>query len=328
MIRINYKEIIIKKIIDPDDIIYPLSCDLFGDPKVLYHGTSSKFSKNIETNGWRINDQPYAIDDVGYICNISEILFYFGGGYSILRPFTLGTSNAYLNKKRASFTSNYWMARRFASVEGGETINAIFYALKEFKDLLNSEEKIQNHINSLKVYYDKFKDMLQNIRNTNLNIHIIKDNYNRYKKAIEMSNNNKFLRITFEKCQKLLEKYRPLVENVYGVVYVLKIRPEWFENWIIPYNSATQTDYLAAVDIESESIIAKVEFPNGITNYFPASNHPLPLPWALDEFKKYLSENYYAIKNTFLEKYIHDLNKKEKKYDENDNLDSFTKGKK
>lgn len=307
----DHKEIIIKKILNPDDIIFPLSRDLFEDPKVIYHGTSSKFSKSIETYGWRINDQPYDIDDVRYICNISELLFYFGGGYSILRPFTLGTFDAYLNKKRASFTSNYWMARRFASVKGGETINAIFYAMKNFQDLLNSEEKIQNHINSLKVYYDKYKNMLQIIKSTDPNIHIIKDNYSGYKKAIQMLNNSKFLRSASEKCKKLIEKYNPLVEDVYGIVYVLRIQSEWFENWKKPYNSAVQTDYLAAVDIESESIIAKVEFPNGITKYYPASNQPLPLAWAIDEFKEYLSENYYAIKNTFLEKYVH-LNNKEK----------------
>lgn len=311
MIRIDHKEIIMKKILDPDDIIFPLSRELFEDPKVLYHGTSSKFSKNIETYGWRVNDQPYDIDDVRYICNISELLFYAGYGYAVLRPFTLGTSDAYLNKKRASFTSNYWMARRFASVKGGETINAIFFAIKEFQNLLNSEEKIQNHINSLKVYYDKYKNILQNIESTDQNIDSIKDNYNRYNTAIEKLNNRKFLRIEFEKFKKLIEKYKPLVEDVYGVVYALKIRPEWFKNWMKPYNSATQTDYLAVVNIEPESIIAKVRFPNGITKYYPASNQPLPLPWTIEEFKKYLSEKYYAIKNTFLEKYVH-FNNKEK----------------
>ena len=150
MIKIGYKEIIIKKILDPDDIIYPLSREFFENPKVVYHGTSSSFSKKLETYGWRENDQPYDIDDIRYICNISELLIYFGNGYAVLRPFTLGISDAYLNEKRASFTSNYWMARRFASVKGGETINAIFFAIKEFQNLLFSEEKIQNHINSFK----------------------------------------------------------------------------------------------------------------------------------------------------------------------------------
>lgn len=50
---------------------------------------------------------------------------------------TLGVSDYYLEKEMPSFISSYWMARSFALVLGGETINALFEALNDFINLLN-----------------------------------------------------------------------------------------------------------------------------------------------------------------------------------------------
>lgn len=70
--------------------------------------------------------------DIKNICELMESLDYRNKGYAVLRPYTLGDANYYLKNKMPSFTSNYWKARYFVSVPGGETVHNLVEALNEF----------------------------------------------------------------------------------------------------------------------------------------------------------------------------------------------------
>jgi phage-related protein len=296
----------LEKIIDnPDEVCYPLSRELYEDSKIVYHGTSSSYTEIIETKGWCRNDQPYEMNDIKFICELLESLDYRNKGYAILRPFTLGVTDYYLEKKMPSFTSDYWMARSFASVPGGETINALFEALNDFINILNSDDLKQKRINSLRSDFEKYDEFLKIIKKTDPNIDSIKMMYQKYKKALEMINNKQFLNDVLKKVLALKEKYESFVQNVYGVVYVVRVKPEWFKNWEDPFrikNIHLRTDFLATTKIGPENIIAKIIFPKGITAYLPASNVPLPLPWAMEEFKKYVSDPFLPPNERFLKK--------------------------
>lgn len=298
----NYQHISIE---EEDDIIYPLTCELFENPEILYHGTSSCYTAGIEQNGWHINDQPYDIIDIKNICEFFEELDYRGGGYSKLRPYTLGMSDSRLNKKEASFTSNYWMARGFASIIGGETIRALFESISAFKQLNFSDEMFENHIKHLKKEFERYKHLINNIKRDDANYLTIRDNYDWFKTAIKKMRDKEFMETALEKMNSLEAKYHPFVDKVYGIVYVLKIKPEWFKNWNDNYLKEAKTDFFTKEDIGPNHIIARIDFPNGIIPYTPASNIPLPLPWALDIFKDYISSNELIRKyHPILNKYI------------------------
>lgn len=292
---------------DPDNVFYPLNKECYEDISLVYHGTSSCYTEMVEKEGWGINDQPYDMDDIRYICETFEIIDYTNKGYAELRPFTLGVSDIHLKKKRPSFTSGYWMARGFASVPGGETINGLFKAVKEFIKFSNSIELKQNHVNSLKLKFENYGEFLKKIKNTDPNIGNIKKIYHKYKNGLEMIRNKEAMNNFLEDLLKLIEKYKSYVENVHGIVYVLRIKPEWFKNWENTQKFRDfhiKTDFLATTDIGPENIIAKIIFPKGITEYLPASNVPLPLPWERDKFIRYLSDHFLFPEEKFLKKYL------------------------
>lgn len=292
-----------KTVKENNEILYPLGRNLFEDPKVVYHGTTSCFTVGIEQNGWRINDQPYDINDVKDICELSKELDYLSGGYAVLRPFTLGDSNSYIDDKRASFTKNYWMARGFASMLGGETIHALFECIKALKELVISKERFEDHIRYLRKEFDKYNHIINNIKKDDPHYLSIESNYIWFKTAIEKMNDVKFIHAISDKMQNLERKYHHFIDNVYGVVYALKIQPIWFKEWDDYPSKKTLTDFLAITDIEPSNIIARIDFPNGILPYTPAINNPLPLPWKMEVFKDFISSSM-ILRNSFLKKYL------------------------
>ena len=59
---------------NPNDILFPLPDEIFENPKMLFHGTWSTFSKKLESVGWIINDLPYNMEDVKFVCCVYETL--------------------------------------------------------------------------------------------------------------------------------------------------------------------------------------------------------------------------------------------------------------
>lgn len=88
------------------------------------------------------------------------------------------------------------------------------------------------------------------------------------------------------------------MNNVHGIVYAVKIKPEWIKNADKLDNSGLDKELAQTLrddlrqksDILPSSIIARIESPNGISDYLPNSGDPIPVPWRKDEFFKYISE--------------------------------------
>lgn len=142
---------------DPIDILYPLDNCIFDNPKIVYHGTCSSFSKMIESTGWQINNPPYDIDDVKYVCECYNSLGIQNDVYGTLRHYTLGMSNGETNYPR--FTKNYWIARNFASFKCGETISSLVDGVEE---LVSNRELSREKIERLRKLKQKYRDIFQN----------------------------------------------------------------------------------------------------------------------------------------------------------------------
>ena len=136
-------------ITDPHDVIYPLPETMYSDTHILYHGTSSIYSEMIENNGWDINGIPLELQDFVDLVEIFKKIDYDGINISVLKSYTIGSDEKYLQLKKPSFSQQYNTARNYATNPGGESIT---YFLKSIEDMLkfsNDDELKKNHISKI-----------------------------------------------------------------------------------------------------------------------------------------------------------------------------------
>lgn len=295
----------------PSDIIYPLNREIFEDINVVYHGTSSNYSEKIEELGWKLNNPIYDMQDIKFVREKFDSLCYENSqGYVALRSWTLGDINQNLKRKRPSFASDYWTARNYSRNNGGETLSFLFIAFNEFNNFINEKELVDKHWNKIKRELEKIKDLeLKYYQNPNLKSQrnkdfedYIRDNKKRYSLALKNIVNKDYLKEICDAFRVIKRKYIRYVKSHHGVVYAIRIEPDWFENWIEPYRSTHEidgiqysrmhksVDLFAIKPIPPENIIAKIIFPNGADRHNFDSFQPLPLPWMIELFKKYNSK--------------------------------------
>lgn len=304
-----------------NNITYPLSRKIFENDQVVYHGTSSNFTERIEKSGWRINDPVYDMNDAKKVCDIFDSIGYYNSSdYVDLRSFTLGVGNHHYRNKCPSFSQDYWIARDYANNPGGETLKALLIAIDDFlkfcKDNLLKDDHIEKLKRKIQVANEnliKSKSLKQPLTEADNNFIT---NYQNMKfsseKALEILNNSEILENYIKKMHNIKQKYLPFIQNHYGVVYVVQVEPQWFKNWIELYLLSNEKHNLliksgvnlfAKVDVPAENIIAKINFPNGITMFRPDSFY-LPLPWDLKVFIDWLSQHQYFINKSFLKEYL------------------------
>lgn len=306
---------------NPYDIIYPLNKDKFEDSRIVYHGTSSNYSKLIESQGWNVNAQIYDISDMKQVCDTFDLIRYSDSkGYVNLRSYSIGVTNHHIGSKLPSFTHDYWIARNYARNPGGETIKALMSAVEDFDSFSNSEELIINHLSKVQKELDKYKRLLLKIENLDPpktkkdreNRKSIENNYDKYYNAISILQNRELLKKSVKQLEKLKKKYRRFFNNHYGVVYVIKVEPAWFINWREPFTEISDNngkvsklrtpavDLAAIKPIPAENIIARVNFPNQIFYFRPDSSGPFPVSWNIFEFKKWLLDHKWSVDDGFL----------------------------
>ena len=75
---------------------------------------------------------------------------------SVLKSFTIGSTNQYLKKKRHSFTHDYWLARNYSSNVGGETIQNLIHSVDSYKEFISNKKKFENHKQKILEKISKF----------------------------------------------------------------------------------------------------------------------------------------------------------------------------
>jgi len=268
------------------DVLYPFSKEWYDDPFILYHGTSSIYSESIEHDGWNMNEQPYDIADFQKICNFFEDIGWDGtpknSGYSVLRSFSLGGDDNYVDSKPVSFSQIYWTARNYSRNIGGESIHYFFLAIEDILNMCESKQLQDEHRKFLEDELKEFLDMQKKTSNPEF----LNNGINRYENFLEnfstdFLNNSKNITI------KLQEKYEHFKKIHFPVVYVVKVEPDWFENNdefdILDDKSL---ELRAKTNISSSSLIARIDFPNGIDHMTVYSNGSQPVSWEREEWNK------------------------------------------
>ena len=284
-------------ITDPHDVIYPLPEEMYSDPHILYHGTSSIYSEMIENNGWDINGIPLELQDFVDLVEIFKKIDYDGINISVLKSYTIGSDEKYLQLKKPSFSQQYNLARNYATNPGGESIT---YFLKSIEDMLkfsNDDELKKNHISKIQT---KLNENLI-VQKKSSNPEILDNQISRQKTALATLNSD-----YLTKCQPVLmnlkQKYSQITKNHFPVVYVIAAGLDIFNKDDLNWDNAgfilKALELRPTVSVPPSLIRAKIIFPNG-TDY-------LVIPMNVDAVKWQPQEwNEHCIRNN-LEKYAID----------------------
>ena len=263
-------------ILNSNDITYPLDKNIFDDRFIVYHGTSSIYSNQIESKGWIINDYPYDMTDMKEICQICNSISFKGSRAQteMIKGYCMGD---HVSNKPIYFTQDYWIARNYAINPGGESINALLSLIAEFGEMMNSKALIGKHL----IYLNK--QLNDAIYRNDIDINKFKQKIMNFKDLLS----NKELE---NKLYEIRDKYEKMVQLSSPVVYVVRISPDMFSNWR-NIGTINLLDLRSSVDISPSRIIAKFNYPNGVKRFRQPSGLPLPVTWEMDIFKDWLLEN-------------------------------------
>jgi hypothetical protein len=277
---------------NPKDLLYPLSKDEYDNQCILYHGTSSVYSKIIENNGWEFNVLPYDLEDFVTIVDIFEKIGWDGisGDVISLKSFTLGGyDRSYVQTKIASFSQNYHTARNYSIHPGGESVFFLFNAMEDILKICGDEELRKNHISEIKTELNKNLIMQKKANNPE----VLDDEVSRQKTFL-INLTSDFLTKSESIVLNLKDKYSQMIKKNTPIVYVIKAEPNSFEEGIFEskhFSITRRLELRPIVSIPPSSIIAKIIFPNGVVHFMPYGNTVQPLKWQKEEWNDYCVEN-------------------------------------
>jgi hypothetical protein len=265
--------------VSPDDLRFPLDREIWEDPNIWYHGTRSAYSDKIEREGWQAGDLPYSISDVRKVVEIYDTIRVRGSSQdfeenfdSILCDYTLEGRNDEFEKSAISLTRDYWGARNYAMINGGETINALLRACKYLSNLVNDDAAHREHRQRLQLGIDDFNK--RNDREIVRRVKPVQDTLNRMRECQRnFSNQQHLMNCEFE-LKKIKKKYERIIKNSYPVVYAVEFKtPEKVLEYegTNPYDSKWSSWIKFEIVRESISpskIICRIDFPAGISNYY------------------------------------------------------------
>lgn len=271
---------------NPRNVLYPFSKDWYDNPLIVYHGTSSVYSESIEKNGWQMNGQTYDTKDFQKICEFFEDIGWDGtpknSGHSILRSFSLGGEDDYVNAKPVSFSQIYWTSRNYSRHVGGESIQALFLAIEDILNIYENKQLQDEHRKSIEDELTKLLDMQNKCKNPETLNHGI----NQYKRFLENFSTD-FLNNGKNVATELYKKYEYIKKIHFPIVYVVKVEPAWFEDvmYVGDDFDFKELEIRAKIDIPHSSIIARIDFINGM-DYMDIPSGTYPVLWEKEEWNK------------------------------------------
>ena len=242
------RELVIGKAqVFPDEI-----CD---DLWIVYHGTSSISEEEIDRCGlqWRPTFAKRAeVEDIVSIFDTMSWAGKHGGGFPVLKPFSLNHDFAASDRKPIFFAESSYRALLYATRDfaGGETTRALRLAFADLQEYLSSPDLRHSHMTDLWREYHHLKRIGAAVGNppSEINLSWL---HSEVKKLEELET----------RCREAFEIHR------YGIVYAIRFN----ESDLSLLESSTSMGIKAPTVTLPEKIIAKVRVPKA---------------WQRDEFRE------------------------------------------
>lgn len=133
---------------------HPFPSEIADDPMILYHGTSSCFEKEIESEGLSISKVHFQLDELLSIAELFEKLGWMGkkGSMTTLKPFSISHDNQRHNIKPIYLGRSSNLVVNYAKHQdaGGEIAKTVRYCFEDLNEFLNNEEIRKEHENKMK----------------------------------------------------------------------------------------------------------------------------------------------------------------------------------
>lgn len=132
------------------------------DPMVAYHGTSSVFEDQIDSEGLRRTASLVTKEEITQLTSIFEDMQWCGisgGGYPVLKPFSLDFDFRRGHQKPVFLAESSYRALLYACYDwcGGETARAVRYCLADLRRYLASAEVRDEHLETLWYEYNELE---------------------------------------------------------------------------------------------------------------------------------------------------------------------------
>jgi hypothetical protein len=239
---IRYQQLDPKDIGNPVDVIPPKGTVL------VYHGTSSNFAERIEAVGFVENALPYDFEDVLLVKRAHETLQFSGlsgGGIPVLGVFSTGSEDEWVGHKRPSFASDFQHARNYSTIRGGETIDSLLTSIEEFGEFVENPQLLAANAAKLERDAKRFPPG---------------DAWaSRMRRGASACKDAKVISNLTRMISPIYQKYMPLRVNHKPVVFAVACEPGRFDPPAGPFG----VNLRAVTDLEPDSIVARVDFPNG-----------------------------------------------------------------
>lgn len=150
-----------------NDEVTLLPTEILHDDWVLYHGTSNLIEKDIETNGFHADRASLITKEV-----IQKIVDCFnrlnwygddGGGYCVLKPFTLQHDHSYYESKPIFLGESCRRSLLYATKDfaGGEGARSVRKSIRDLRSFLENEEvRLNALMKPIKETLNEFGDVL------------------------------------------------------------------------------------------------------------------------------------------------------------------------
>ena len=142
---------------DPENLAFPMDRKTWENLNIFYHGTSKIYCSQIEENGFVQKWKPYDNSEIDNLVQIYEKLNYpgtyppqkrkkvididvnhptFWPDLSICRTF------ASISNRTISFSGNYWLATHYANYVSGETIDGLVSFAENISEFYKMKEEL------------------------------------------------------------------------------------------------------------------------------------------------------------------------------------------
>jgi hypothetical protein len=129
----------------------PFPAEISKNPNVLYHGSSSTYEDEIDSEGLRAGASIFVLEELQEICRLFELLQWSGstgGSLGVLKPFSIDSDFANAEGKPTYLAESSHRACLFASSDfaGGEVARTVRNCFSELYNYVGSEDLRKKHL--------------------------------------------------------------------------------------------------------------------------------------------------------------------------------------
>ena len=244
------------EITDPRSIAYPFSKELYDDPLVVYHGTSSAYAPSIERDGLRTGAAPFDRAAFKTIVEAYQRIGLIHLSATLLGACALDSKRDEATGRAIYFSQRFWHALEYAGDIGGESVKNALKAATNFREFSTDPELrrrlLEQHQEQVRLAGESGRP----------------EYAHQPLSQAEHLRDDKFMQELTGRIGIIEDKLRKSIEGSYPVVYAVRVEREWFDDWEDPVMEGgfcfSETNMDCQRNVPTGCLIARASYINGL----------------------------------------------------------------